>query len=179
MSVGASSAHRIRTYTARLQRPACCHYTRAEQRAPVQGPALTRHHHATTINSMEILREILLTLHLVGMALIVGGYFTVIRSPKVLSGMLHASYLQLITRLRRVGIAQMDNGNVNHVKIGAERVVAISVGVSACIESGNQEADTAAGPDASAPAEGPAATAVKNPSATMAHLTFAFKNINP
>jgi hypothetical protein len=33
---------------------------------------------------MEILREILLTLHLLGMAIIVGGYFTVIRSPKVL-----------------------------------------------------------------------------------------------
>src|SRR5690606_23129075 len=31
------SAHRIRTCTARLQRPACCHYTRAEQGARAPG----------------------------------------------------------------------------------------------------------------------------------------------
>ena len=127
---------------------------------------------------MEILREILLTLHLVGMAIIVGGYFTVIRSPKVLPGMLHASYLQLITGLLLVGIAEMGDGDVNHVKIGIKLVVAIIVTVFAFIGSRKQKAFTAAGPEASAPAEGPAATAVKNPSATMAHLTFAFTIIN-
>jgi hypothetical protein len=122
---------------------------------------------------MEILREILLTLHLVGMAIIVGGYFSVIRSPKVLSGMLHASYLQLITGLLLVGIAEMGDGDVNHVKIGIKLVVAIIVTVFAFIGNRKQKAFTAA-----APAEGTAATAVKNPSATMAHLTFAFTIIN-
>jgi hypothetical protein len=125
---------------------------------------------------MEILREILLTLHLVGMAIIVGGYFTVIRSPKVLSGMLHASYLQLITGVLLVGIAEMRD--VNHVKIGIKLVVAIIVTVFAFIGSRKQKTFTAAGSAASAPAEGTAATAVKNPSATMAHLTFAFTIIN-
>ena len=122
---------------------------------------------------MEILREILLTLHLVGMAIIVGGYFTVIRSPKVLSGMLHASYLQLITGLLLVGIAEMGDGDVNHVKIGIKLVVAIVVTVFALIGNRKQKAFTAA-----APAEGTAATEVKSPSATMAHLTFAFTIIN-
>ena len=122
---------------------------------------------------MEILREILLTLHLVGMAIIVGGYFTVIRSPEVLPGMLHASYLQLITGLLLVLLAELGDGSVNHMKIGIKLVVAIIVTVFAFIGNRKQKAFTAA-----TPAEGTAATTVKNPSATMAHLTFAFTIIN-
>src|SRR5699024_5728813 len=94
-------------------------------------------------------------------------------SPKVLSGMLHASYLQLITGLLLVGIAEMGDGDVNHVKIGIKLVVAIIVTVFAFIGSRKQKAFTAADPEASAPAEGPAPTAVKNPAATLAPLTFA------
>jgi hypothetical protein len=123
---------------------------------------------------MEILREILLTLHLVGMAIIVGGYFTVIRSPRVMPGMLHGAYLQLITGLLLMGIAEMGDGPVNHMKLGIKLVVAIVVTVFAFIGNKKQKAF-----DASAPApEGGTATAVKNPSATMAHLTFAFAIIN-
>lgn len=80
---------------------------------------------------MEILREILLTLHLLGMAIIVGGYFTVIRSPKVLPGMLHASYLQLITGLLLMGLAEMGDGEVNHMKIGIKLVISIAIVVTA------------------------------------------------
>jgi hypothetical protein len=92
--------------------------------------------------------------------------------------MLHASYLQLITGLLLVGVAEMGEGDVNHVKIGIKLVVAIVVTVFAFIGSRKQKAFTAAGPEASAPAEGTAATEVKSPSATMAHLTFAFTIIN-
>ncbi|WP_209374422.1 hypothetical protein [Brevibacterium renqingii] len=123
---------------------------------------------------MEILREILLTLHLVGMAIIVGGYFTVIRSPKVMPGMLHGSYLQLITGLLLMGLAEMGDGDVNHMKLGIKLVVAILVTVFAFIGNRKQKAFAAGG----TPSEGAAATAVKNPSATMAHLTFAFAIIN-
>ena len=121
---------------------------------------------------MEILREILLTLHLLGMAIIVGGYFTVIRSPKVMPGMLHGSYLQLVTGLLLVGLAEMGDGDVNHMKIGIKLVVAILVTVFAFIGNKKQKAFAAA-----APAEGGAA-ATKNPSATMAHLVVAFAVIN-
>ena len=88
---------------------------------------------------MEILREILLTLHLLGMAIIVGGYFTVIRSPKVLPGMLHASYLQLITGLLLMGLAEMGDGEVNHMKIGIKLVVAIVITVLAFIGNKKQK----------------------------------------
>lgn len=141
---------------------------------------------------MEILREILLTLHLIGMAIIVGGYFAVIRSPRVVPGMLHAAYLQLITGLLLLGLAEMGDGEVNHVKIGIKLVIAILVTVFAFIGNKKQKAfssaavaDGGAGTSASTSAGGGAsggasggATAVKNPSATMAHLTFAFTVIN-
>ncbi|SDS95750.1 hypothetical protein SAMN04489752_2957 [Brevibacterium siliguriense] len=121
---------------------------------------------------MEILREILLTLHLLGMAIIVGGYFTVIRSPRVMPGMLHGAYLQLVTGLLLVGLAEMGDGDVNHMKIGIKLVVAILVTVFAFLGNKKQKAFTA-----SAPAEG-GAVAVKNPSATMAHLVVIFAVIN-
>ncbi|WP_166826132.1 hypothetical protein [Brevibacterium limosum] len=121
---------------------------------------------------MEILREILLTLHLLGMAIIVGGYFTVIRSPRVMPGMLHGAYLQLLTGLLLMGLAEMGDGTVNHMKIGIKLVVAILVTVFAFIGDRKQKAFAA-----SAPAEG-GAVAVKNPSATMAHLVVIFAVIN-
>lgn len=134
------------------------------------------------MNGMEILREALLTLHLIGMAIIVGGYFTVIRSPRVLPGMLHASYLQLVTGLLLVGLAEMGDGQVNHLKIGIKLVVAILVTVFAFLGNRQEKrfaAQSAAGTTASANgAVAGAVTAVKNPSATMAHLTFAFAIIN-
>ncbi|WP_113904902.1 MULTISPECIES: hypothetical protein [Brevibacterium] len=132
---------------------------------------------------MEILREILLSLHLIGMAIIVGGYFTVIRSPRVLPGMLHASYLQLVTGLLLVGIAEMGDDEVNHMKVGIKLVVAILVTVFAFI--GNRRQKAVASPDAaagaalgSAGAAGATTAVVANPSATMAHLTFAFAIVN-
>ncbi|MGC2942363.1 MULTISPECIES: hypothetical protein [unclassified Brevibacterium] len=121
---------------------------------------------------MEILREILLTLHLLGMAIIVGGYFTVIRSPKVMPGMLHGAYLQLLTGLLLMGVAEMGDGTVNHMKIGIKLVVAILVTVFAFIGNKKQKAFAA-----SAPAES-GAVAVKTPSATMAHLVVVFAVIN-
>lgn len=122
---------------------------------------------------MEILREILLTLHLLGMAIIVGGYFTVVRSPKVMPGMLHGAYLQLVTGLLLMGLAEMGDGDVNHMKLGIKLVVAILVTVFAFIGNKKQKAFAA-----SAPAEGGAGVKVANPSATMAHLVVAFAVIN-
>lgn len=134
------------------------------------------------MNGMEILREVLLTLHLIGMAIIVGGYFTVIRAPRVLPGMLHASYLQLVTGLLLVGLAEMGDGQVDHMKIGIKLVVAILVTVFAFIGNRQQKRYAAglddSGRDAAGTGAGGAAVATKNPSATMAHLTFAFAIIN-
>ena len=114
---------------------------------------------AIKMGNMEILRYILLILHLVGMAIIVGGYFTYMRSPRVVAGMLHASFLQLVTGLALVGVAEA-MGGANHMKIGIKLVLAILVTVFAFIGNRKQKAhDQADGPQ---------------PSATMAHLTGVF-----
>lgn len=127
---------------------------------------------------MEILHEILLTLHLIGMAIIIGGYFTVIRSPRVVPGMLHAAYLQLITGLLLMGLAEMGDGDVNHMKIGIKLVIAILVTVFAFIGNKKQKAFNAEVAESSNGTAGAVATAVKNPSATMAHLALAGALIN-
>ena len=132
---------------------------------------------------MEILREILVALHLIGMAIIVGGYFSLIRSPKVAPGMLHGSYLQLITGILLLGLAEMGDGEVNHMKMGIKLVIAILVTVFAFIGNKKQKAfaagsSTAGVAPAGGGADGTVATAVKNPSATMAHLVFAGAIIN-
>lgn len=140
------------------------------------------------MNRMEILREILVALHLLGMAIIVGGYFAFIRTPKVAPGMLHGSYFQLITGLLLLTIAELGDDDVNHMKMGIKLLIAILVTVFAIIGNKKQKAFTAGASAGGAPAgtgadgvgtaDGAVATAVKNPSATMAHLVFAGAIIN-
>ncbi|WP_344332695.1 hypothetical protein, partial [Brevibacterium marinum] len=89
---------------------------------------------------MEILREILVALHLIGMAIIVGGYFSLIRTPKVAPGMLHGSYLQLITGLLLLAIAELGDGEVNHMKMGIKLVIAILVTIFAFLGNKKQKA---------------------------------------
>ena len=48
---------------------------------------------------MEILRDVLVFIHLLGMAIIIGAYFANMRAPRVVAGMLHGAYLQLATGL--------------------------------------------------------------------------------
>lgn len=117
---------------------------------------------------LDVLRYLFVILHLIGMAIIVGGYFANLRSARVIPGMLHASFLQLITGLVLVGIAEAGPAEVNHMKIGIKLVVAILVTVFAFI--GNKKQKKHAATNGSA--EGP------QPSATMAHLTFAFATLN-
>jgi hypothetical protein len=85
---------------------------------------------------MEILRIILVILHLLGMAIIIGGYFANIKAPKVSPGMLHGSYLQLVTGLALAGLAEAlvdEDASVNHMKIGIKLLLAIAVTVFAFI----------------------------------------------
>ncbi|HLS34441.1 MAG TPA: hypothetical protein VK039_12710 [Brevibacterium sp.] len=92
---------------------------------------------------MEILRLVLVLLHLLGMAIIVGGYFANIKAPKVSPGMLHGAYLQLITGLALTGLAEamVDEGEaVNHMKIGIKLVLALAVAVFAFLGKRREKA---------------------------------------
>ncbi|GAB3205508.1 hypothetical protein ACQEU5_01465 [Marinactinospora thermotolerans] len=80
---------------------------------------------------MDIVYSALVFLHLLGMAGIVSGWLMQLiaghaKAPKVL---LHSSLLQLATGLLLVGVAEMGDGDLNHMKIGVKLVVAFAVAV--------------------------------------------------
>jgi len=89
---------------------------------------------------MEILRNILLALHLVGFAGIIGG--VMMQMPRVKEGtakvngaILHSSLLQLVTGLALVGMAYANGAGdmVNNAKIGVKTIVVIAIVVIAII----------------------------------------------
>lgn len=96
---------------------------------------------------MEIARYILLILHFVGLAAIFGGAMTQIGAIKtgtarIVPGIMHGSWLQLATGLLLVGLAEMGDHDVNHVKIAVKLLILIAIVVVALI---NKKKDQIAG----------------------------------
>lgn len=88
------------------------------------------------MRGMAIVYDILVILHLLGMAAIVGGYFMVLRAPRIVAGMAHGGALQLLTGLAMVGLRESGayddpDGALNHAKIGVKLVIALVVTVLA------------------------------------------------
>jgi hypothetical protein len=78
---------------------------------------------------VTFLYDLLVVLHLLGMAAIVGGWLTVLRSPRIVVGMVHGALLQLVTGLLLVGLAESGavDQPVDNAKIGVKLVVALVV----------------------------------------------------
>lgn len=78
---------------------------------------------------MEILYKALVVLHLVGMAILVGGWLVTVRMPRVLPAMWHGALTQLVTGLALVGLASSGvvDAEVDNVKIAVKLVVALAV----------------------------------------------------
>ncbi len=78
---------------------------------------------------MELVYDLLVVLHLLGMAVIVGGWLAVVREPRWLPGMWHGALTQLVTGIALVGLAE--SGAVDHdvdrTKIAVKLVVALVV----------------------------------------------------
>ena len=115
---------------------------------------------------MEILHLILLFFHLIGMAIIVGCYFATLRNPRVLPGMLHGAYLQLVTGLLLVLVLELGSDDINHMKIGIKILLALAVTICAFI---GVRKDKRAGITGS----GRSATTSRAPSAVLSHITAA------
>ncbi len=88
---------------------------------------------------MEILRNILLVLHFVGLASLLGGVLVQLRSirtgdARVIPAMLHGAYLQLLTGLGLVAVIQLaDLDDVNNITIGVKLAVLIVLTVLAIV----------------------------------------------
>lgn len=82
---------------------------------------------------MVVLWNVLLVLHFIGLASLVGGVMVQLKSigsgAKVNPAMMHGALTQLVTGLLLVLIAEFGDGTVNHLKIGIKLLVVIIITV--------------------------------------------------
>jgi hypothetical protein len=80
---------------------------------------------------MEILRDILVFLHFIGLAALFGGLFVQLKAdPRVVNNaMLHGVLTQLVTGLLLVGVLEGLDEEVDNAKIGVKLVVALVIAV--------------------------------------------------
>lgn len=76
---------------------------------------------------MDIVFNIVLILHFIGLAGIIGGWLATIKAPHVNKAILHGAILQVVTGLLLVGLREMDDVDVNHMKIGIKLVIALVI----------------------------------------------------
>lgn len=82
---------------------------------------------------MEILQLILIFLHILGAAALLGGWLATFKTPTVGLFQFIGAWVQLVTGLLLVGIAEMGDGPVNHAKIVVKTVLLIVILVAAWI----------------------------------------------
>lgn len=78
---------------------------------------------------MDVLHNVFLLLHFVGFAALFGGAFVQLKGPErsVNKAMLHGAITQLVSGLLLVGLMEMGDGELNHVKIGIKTLVLIVI----------------------------------------------------
>lgn len=80
---------------------------------------------------MSLVYDLVVVLHLIGMAMIVGGWLAQIRSPRpvISPGILHGALVQILTGMILVGLASSDavDRDVDNTKIAVKLVVAAAV----------------------------------------------------
>lgn len=87
---------------------------------------------------MELLKNVFLFLHLLGMAGIIAGWLMQLTaSAKAPKAILHSSILQLVSGLVMVGIMEMGDDDVPHITITVKALVAVAVLVVAIMNTRN------------------------------------------
>ena len=80
---------------------------------------------------MDVVRYLLIVAHLLGMAAIVGAWFTVLKAPRVLPSMVWGARMQVLTGFLLWGILESgaadDAGDPNRVKLTIKLLVGIAV----------------------------------------------------
>ncbi len=97
---------------------------------------------------MDLLHKILLALHLLGMAAVVGGWIAIRAGRTVTPVVLWGARAQIVTGLLLVGLAESsstDDFTVNNAKIGVKLVLALVVVVAAEIGSAHSKRGQDAG----------------------------------
>ena len=76
---------------------------------------------------MDIVKGIVLVLHLVGWAIVLGSTIAGLRQTKLYRGAVHGVLTALVTGILMVGLIEMGDGDVNHIKIAVKLVIALLV----------------------------------------------------
>ena len=79
---------------------------------------------------MDLLRDVLLFLHFIGLAALLGGLFVQVKAnPRVVNNaMFHGILTQLVTGLLLVGLLEAGDDAVDHAKVGVKLTVALVIG---------------------------------------------------
>lgn len=85
---------------------------------------------------MDILTGILVVIHLLGWAMALGMAVAGMREGVLPKGATHGVLTALIAGILLVGLAEMGDGEVNHIKIGVKLVVALGATVVAFLGDG-------------------------------------------
>ncbi|MBL8929753.1 MAG: hypothetical protein JNL54_06490 [Kineosporiaceae bacterium] len=83
---------------------------------------------------MSFLFELVVVVHLLGMAAIVGSYLTVLRQPRFVPAMLHGALTQVVTGIVMVGLIEskvVEDEEIDRVKITVKLAIALIVAVLA------------------------------------------------
>lgn len=82
---------------------------------------------------MEILRDILVFLHFIGLAALFGGLFAQLRSdPRIVNAaVIHGALTQVVTGVLLVGLLEGMDAEVDNAKIGVKLLVALVITVLA------------------------------------------------
>src|SRR5688500_13877565 len=94
-------------------------------RLPV-APRPGRRPPARTLTGMQTLYDVLLVLHLLGWAMVLGGALTLMRTPRIAPGMLHGILTALVAGVAMVGLASagVAGDQPDNVKIAVKLVIA-------------------------------------------------------
>ena len=90
---------------------------------------------ATYDAGMEFLYHVLVVLHFVGWAIVLGGYFASMRTPALSKGVFHGAATAAVAGILMVGVAEMgglwDDGGPSMTKIGIKLVISLVIAVLA------------------------------------------------
>jgi hypothetical protein len=78
---------------------------------------------------MDLAHDVLVFLHFIGLASLFGGLFVQLKGdPRVINNaVLHGILTQVVTGLALVGLAEADDADVDHAKVGVKLVVALVI----------------------------------------------------
>lgn len=77
---------------------------------------------------MATLYSIVVVIHLLGWAIVLGGTITSMRKPRIAPGVLHGALTALVTGIILVGLAEAAlDYDINHMKIGIKLLIALVV----------------------------------------------------